>query len=134
MERSLLILFLLFGFAACKPAKVATMPATPAPVTPQPPPPGLRFLAYDGDPRKTDPDKMSFQIGWADRRQPSEFLNIGNVVPNTKFRVIHFQFKTRHNARTNQEEDASELTLIDTDTHQTFVLTLPATVDSPPVF
>src|SRR4051812_48276569 len=51
-----------------------------------------------------------------------EFLSIGQLVPNTKLRVTSFEFKTRHNTKTNEEEDISELTLTDTKTNQRFVL------------
>lgn len=134
------LLLLAFACAACRPAKETAASSTPAPATPAPapalaaPPPNLRFKAYDGDPKVTDPKKMSFQIDVLDRRQPSEFLQIGDLVPNTKFRVTAFHYKTRHNTRTNEEDDASELTLTNVETNQTVVLTFPTVTDSPPVF
>ncbi len=77
---------------------------------------------------------MSFQIGGAERRQPAEFLSIGDLVPVTKCRGTRFEFKTRHHAKTNAEEDASELALTNTGRIQICVLTLSTIVDSPPVF
>jgi hypothetical protein len=83
--------------------------------------PTLRFQAYDGDPTKTDPKDMSFQINWADRR--SNFLKLGDTVPNTDFKLTKFEFKTRPNLKRGQE-DASELTLVHTATKQVIVLVL----------
>jgi len=77
---------------------------------------------------------MSFQIDWLDHRQPSEFLSLGEFVPNTRFRVTNFQFKTRFDPRRGEEEDASEITLVNVDTNQVMVLKLRLGTDSPPVF
>ncbi len=47
----------------------------------------LVLKGYDGDPRRTkDYSKFSFQIDTLDLRQPSEFLNLGNMVPNPSSR------------------------------------------------
>src|SRR5687767_13406043 len=46
----------------------------------------LIFSAYDGDPKTDKPEKMNFQINTVDLRQPSEFLKLGDPVPNTKFK------------------------------------------------
>lgn len=77
---------------------------------------------------------MSFQIGWVDKRQPSGFLKMGDTVPNTKFRLMAFQFKTQPNPRTGDMSDVSELMLTNTETNESFVLVKRQPVDSPPVF
>lgn len=129
--KSILLLLVLLGFVACKRTNVVapTLIATPAPL-----PPNLRFVSYDGDPTTTNLNKMLFQISSVDHRQPSEFLKLGEMVPNTRFRLSTFQYKTRRNPRTGEEEDASELTLINTETNQVVVLTTPKPIDSPPTF
>lgn len=126
--KSILLILVLLGFVACK--RTAVVTSTPAP---KPPPPNLRFSAYDGDPKKTNPKDMSFQINSLDRRQPSA-LQLGQTVPNTKFKLASFQYKTRRNSKTGEEEDGSELTLVSTETNQVVVLTLPQPTDSPPTF
>ena len=126
---SILLLFVLFGFAACKRTSAVTPPATATP-----PPPNLRFVGYDKDAKKTKPKDMSFQIDLPGRRQPTEFLKLGDMVPNTRFRLTAFQYKTRFNPQTRKEEDASELTLVNVETNQVVVLTLSQLIDSPPVF
>jgi hypothetical protein len=92
----------------------------------------LIFNAYDGDPKK--PDKMSFQINTLDLRQPTEFLNIGQTVPNTKFRVDKFDFKDVLNPNTGEKSDVSELTLVNTETNDTIVLVLTKVTNSPDVY
>jgi len=95
----------------------------------------LVLKAYDGDPKKTkDYSKFSFQIDTLDLRQPSDFLNIGNMVPNTKFKVDKFEFKEAFNPKIEEKEDVSELTLVDTITGDKVVLVLNKVIDSPDVF
>lgn len=133
MKNVLLLLLLILSCIACKPAKTVTVPI---PVKPAfvPPPPGLFFKAYDGDPTKTPLKKMSFQIGWADARQPADFLSMDQYVPNTKFRIVAFQFKTQPNPNTGEQSDTSELTLTNTETDESFILSLRPVTASPPVF
>lgn len=94
----------------------------------------LRFNAYDGDPKKDAPDKMSFQINTLDLRQPSEFLRIGEKVSRTNFRIEKFQYKTAVNPSTGVEADASELTLVNVETGETTILVLERVIDSPDSF
>jgi hypothetical protein len=133
MKNVLLLLLFILSCTACKPAKTIT---TPVPVKPAfiSPPPGLLFKAYDGDPIKTPLKKMAFQIDWIDHRQPADFLGMDQVVPNTKFRIVAFQYKTRPNPETGEQSDVSELTLTNIDTHESFVLSLRPIASSPPVF
>lgn len=95
----------------------------------------LVFKAYDGDPKKTkDYSKFSFQIDTVDLRQPSEFLNLGQMIPNTKFKVEKFEFKEQMNEKIGEKEDVSELTLVDTVTGDKIVLIYTKVTDSPDVF
>jgi hypothetical protein len=91
----------------------------------------LVFNAYDGDPKKDKPDKFSFQINTVDLRQPSEFKAIGDTIPNTKYRLEKFEYKAKLNPKTGEEEDLSELTLVNTETNEPVVLVLTRVTDSP---
>ena len=99
--------------------------------TAQPAQPQFRFQAYDGDPKRADPKQMAFQINRLDVRKPSEFLKLGETIPGTKFKLLKFQFKTRVN-QSGEEEDASELTLLNITTNETLVLALPPIIYSLP--
>lgn len=95
----------------------------------------LVFKAYDGDPKRTkDYSKFSFQIDTVDLRQPSEFLNLGQMVPNTKFKVDKFEFKEKMNDKIGEMEDVSELILVDTITGDKIVLIYNKVTDSPDVY
>jgi hypothetical protein len=133
MKNVLLLLLLVLHCNACKPAKTTAMPVAVKSAL-VPPPQGLQFYAYAGDPTKTALTKMAFQVGWADHRQPNDFLGMDQFVPNTKFRIVAFQFKAHPDPKTGEQSDVSELTFTNTDTHESFVLPLRQAVDSPPVF
>lgn len=95
----------------------------------------LVFKAYDGDPKRTkDYSKFSFQIDTVDLRQPSEFLNLGQMIPNTKFKIEKFEFKEKMNEKIGEMEDVSELTLVDTVTGDKIVLIYTKVTDSPDVY
>ena len=47
---------------------------------------------------------MNFQINTVDLRQPSEFLKLGQIVPNTKFKLEKFEYKTMLNPSTGDED------------------------------
>src|SRR5690349_18961257 len=74
------------------------------------PPKVLRLLysAYDGDPRKDPYEKITFQINTADLRQPSEFLKLGQWIPNTRLKLSKFEYKVQRGTN-GQQEDVSEL-------------------------
>jgi hypothetical protein len=91
----------------------------------------LRFLGYDGDPKKDKPEKFEFQINTLDLRQPTEFLKLGDTVSKTNFKLEKFEYKTAKNASTGDEEDVSELTVVNTETGDKAVLILNRIVDSP---
>jgi hypothetical protein len=94
----------------------------------------LIFSAYDGDPKKDQPEKINFQINTVDLKQPSEFLKIGEMVPNTKFKLQKFDYKTALNPGTGDETDVSELTLINEETGTVVVLILTKVTNSPDVY
>jgi hypothetical protein len=87
--------------------------------------PTLTFLAYNGDPKKTDPKEMTFQINTPGSSQPSQFLQLGDLISQTNWRLQSFQYKTRIDPK-YVEVDVSELTLVNTITKETKVLTLHA--------
>jgi hypothetical protein len=94
----------------------------------------LVFKGYDGDPKKDKIEKFSFQIDTIDLRQPSAFLSMNDMVANTKFKLSKFEFKTQKNANTGEDEDVSELTLVNTETNDTIVLILNRITNSPDVY
>ena len=94
----------------------------------------LLFNGYDGNPKKDAPDKFSFQINTIDLRQPSEFLKIGDTVTKTKWKLAKFEYKTVINPKTEEPEDVSELTLVNTETKKTLVLILNRVTDAAPMF
>jgi hypothetical protein len=90
---------------------------------------GFVLEGYDGDPQKDKPEKFNFQIGVANRRRPSEFLKLGEVITGTPFKLLKFQFKETWNSQTKEREDASELTILNTVTGKTAVLPYNKAVD-----
>jgi len=91
----------------------------------------LRFDSYDGDPKKTKPEDFTFQINTIDRRGHTEFLKLGDTVSGTHFKIEKFEYKTGKNASTGEDEDLSELTVVNTETNDKAVLILNRIVDSP---
>jgi hypothetical protein len=89
----------------------------------------LRFDSYDGDPKK--PENMTFQINTIDRRGHTEFLKLQEIVSGTHFKLEKFQYKTAKNTSTGEDEEVSELTVVNTETNDRAVLILNRIVDSP---
>lgn len=94
----------------------------------------LVFKSYDGDPKKDKPEKFSFQIDTIDLKQPSDFLKLGDLVPNTKFKLEKFEYKTAYNDKIQDKEDVSELTLVDSETGDKIVLIYNRITNSPDVY
>lgn len=94
----------------------------------------LVFKAYDGDPKKPQPDADGYQVNTVDLRQPSEYLKIGEKVANTKFKLLKFEYKTQLNPNTGETEDVSELTVENIETKEPVVLILNRVTDSPDYF
>lgn len=110
---------------------IRAAPDSPAPAGKQM---RLAFKAYDGNPKNTnDYSKFSFQIDTIDLRQPSEFLQLGQMIPNTKFKLLKFVFKEKRNQMTGEMDDVSELTIANKTTGQTAVLIFNMVVDVSPI-
>jgi len=92
----------------------------------------LILNAVNGDLKK--PESLEFQINTVDLRQPSEFLKLGQTVPNTKFKLEKFEFKEELNPNTKEMTDVSELTLVNAETNDTVVLVLTKVTNSPEVY
>jgi hypothetical protein len=105
----------------------ASNPLPAAPDSPSAPAPAksapfrLIFKSYDGD-SSGNLNKMSFQIDTLDLRQPSEFLKLGETIPHTHLKLTKYAYKVQRNQKLGEDEDASELTLVDTNTGKTTVL------------
>lgn len=93
----------------------------------------LKFNSYDGDPKKDAPETMNYQINTIDLRQPSVFLKLGEVVPNTKFKLVKFEYKTKRNESIQEDEDVSELT-VQNDLGDKIVLIYQKEINSPDSF
>jgi hypothetical protein len=85
------------------------------------------FQAYDGDPAV--PESMTFQINVAGLRQPTEFLQLGQTIANTSYRLESFTAKIRKDPQTGEERDVSELTLAHNRTKEKVVLPLRIPVE-----
>jgi len=94
----------------------------------------LKFGAYDGDPQRAKPEDMSFQVSLLDAGGRSQFLKIGDLIPNTKFKLIRFQFREKTNPATGDLEDVSELTLEDPEMNLSAILVLHKIADLPKEF
>ena len=100
---------------ATSPVTDASQPATPAK-------PALVFQAYDGDPK--NPAAMHFQVS---NNKRNHFLQLGDTVPKTTFKLTKFEIKTREHPKYGKE-DASELTLTNSSTGETLVLAVPSLI------
>jgi hypothetical protein len=108
---------------AASPSAATPTPAAGAPLR-------IVFKAYDGDPKQSDDfKKFSFQIDTIDLKQPSEFLQLGQMIPGTKFKLSQFVFKEVRDARSSDEKDVSELMIVNVVTGKTAVLILNKVVD-----
>jgi hypothetical protein len=87
----------------------------------------LLFKGYDGDPAK--PDTLNVQINAA--AQPTQFRKIGDLVEGSKYRVEKFEYKTKLNPSTGNQDDVSELSLLNTESNETVVLPKNVLVNSP---
>jgi hypothetical protein len=109
-------------------AAVLTFPA----ISEDPPAKPFRLVlkAYDGDPKRTnDYSKFSFQIDTVDLRQPSEFLHLGEMIPNTGLRLLKFVFKEGFDEKRKENVDISELVVMNPATGQTATLIYNKPVD-----
>ena len=95
--------------------------AAPQPVAPATP--YLRFIAYVGDPGRSDDIRFQFSTPVSRLRRESTFVKLGEIVVGTKFKLMKFQFKTRTNDQ-GGEDDISEVTIEHIDTKEEIVLVL----------
>ena len=90
----------------------------------------LLFNGHDFDPKKPNHPNVEFQLNTIDLKQPSDFLKLGDKVPNTKWKLTKFEYKTRINPQTREAEDVSELTVTNSETNQEVVLILNRMTDT----
>jgi hypothetical protein len=82
----------------------------------------LKFSSGDGN---------TFGINAIDLKQPTQFLQIGDTIAGTRFKLIKFTEKHKTNAATSGDEDVSELLLEHTDTHAQLILVREQVAISP---
>ncbi len=90
------------------------------------------FQSWEGDRNK--PDSLEFQINpknMGGKAGHTVFLKLGDPVPNSNYVLKKFEYKTRTNPSTSEEEEVSELTLLNTETQESIVLILGKLIDSP---
>lgn len=109
MSQTVVLLILCLACASCKRTPVAPSLATPDPFHA-----AVRFLAYDGAPPKFS--DMTFQVIAGNRTQ---FLKLGDTIPNTTIRLSDFDPAT------------TELIVTDAKTNQRARLALAKSVNSP---
>ncbi len=86
------------------------------------------FKSINGDPKK--PETLEFQINTTAMGRGSKFLKLGEMVPDTKFKLDKFEAKSI-TTPSGTEVDVSELTLANTETGASIVLVLNKPTDSP---
>jgi hypothetical protein len=86
------------------------------------------FKGYEGDP--VTPDKVTFELMTLDLKQPKSSFKLGDLIPNTKWKLQSFKYVINRGP-TIDDEDVSELTVIDTETQEQKVLTLSRVTDFP---
>ncbi|MEP6668211.1 MAG: hypothetical protein ABJF10_03610 [Chthoniobacter sp.] len=91
----------------------------------------LFLQRYEGDPKK--PDTLSFLIHTVDLKQPASFLKLGDMILGTRLKLQTFKYLSGPHGRPQDDDDAdySELTLVNIDTKQTFVLKIGPLIDIP---
>jgi len=89
----------------------------------------LVFRVFSGDVRK--PRTWEFQVDTIDIKQPTSFLKIGDMVPNTKFKLEGYVSKEERDPRISDLVDLSELTLVNTETNENVVLVIGKVADVP---
>ena len=93
----------------------------------------LLFQSVDKDLKNPNDTKlMTFQIN--SRGKKTEFLKLGERVASSPFRLEKYEDKKKVNPKTGDEEDVSELTVLNTETNDPVVLVLGRQTDSPDSF
>ena len=89
----------------------------------------LRFMTYDIN--RSNPEKSTITVSVSvSPPNRTSFVEIGDRVPGTSFRVKKFDRKSRSNGD-GTVADVSELTLEDVETKKTVVLPFNRVVESP---
>ncbi len=87
----------------------------------------VTFQSHDGDPK--NPKGMTFAINAISRAVTTEFLELGQMVKNSKFKLEKFEEKKQ---KVNEvDEDVSELSIRNTESGEVVVLVLGKKTDSP---
>ena len=73
-----------------------------------------------------------FQINTVDLEQPTQFLNVGDMVKGTRFKLTKFEKKEKLD--NGMRRDVSEVTLVNQDTNEPIVLPKQEEVDSPTTY
>ena len=89
----------------------------------------ITFQATDGEPSKMA--EMTFQINAISKKSATEFLHLGETVANSKFKLLKYEPKKQKNPKTDEDEDVSELTVVNTESNEQIVLVLGKRTDSP---
>jgi hypothetical protein len=90
-----------------------------------------RLQTIIGDSKNDKAENLDFQINTLDMSRPTDFLKIGATVSGTPWKLKSFQFKEIDSPGTGDKKDASELTLVNTETSEEVVLPIYTIVDSP---
>ena len=88
----------------------------------------LQLMSYDLDPK--NPAKTTVAINTIDRGRRTQFLEIGQDIAGTNFKVESFQQKEVPGAD-GTTRDASEVTVVNKETGEKVVIPLKQIVDSP---
>jgi hypothetical protein len=73
----------------------------------------------------------TFTINTTDLKEPTQFLQIGDTIGGTQFRIVSYEQKAQPNPATGGELDVSELTLEDTGTKERLKLVKEKVMISP---
>ena len=82
----------------------------------------LKFMSWDG---------KAFGINALDTNEPTQFLQAGDTVAGTRFKILKFNEKHETSQATGGDMDVSELVLENQDTHDQVTLVLEKVATSP---
>ena len=79
------------------------------------------------------PDPNTYEINTIDYNQPTQFLQMGDLIPNTKYKIV--DYKEIHKKDANEiDQDLSELTIENTETGKKLVLVVGVQGNDPDSF
>lgn len=85
-------------------------------------------LKFDGK-----PDEHTFEINTVDVNQPTQFLAMGDAIPNTKYKIVGYEEKHKKDDN-GIDKDVSELAIQNTETGKKVILVVGETVNDPDSF